>query len=173
MFKKTAVTAAVDFHSHVCGGVWKAAAHNLKRGMAAKRKPLNAYRLDFSVNEMEDGKKDKHPAVLMNSTLITATNLKSTRVRSNRTAASSSTLMWDKHLGRIEERSGAIDLSVRARSAISRIPNRLGTRYASAIAAVEDQCRDPRLVGKPMLVGSVDILIPRGSSSSRCVTKLK
>jgi len=40
------------------GGVWKAAAQQPEAENARKaEKPLNAYRLDFSVNEMEDGKK--------------------------------------------------------------------------------------------------------------------
>jgi len=58
MFKKTAVTAALIFTLMFVGGVWKAAAQQPEAENARKaEKPLNAYRLDFSVNEMEDGKR--------------------------------------------------------------------------------------------------------------------
>jgi hypothetical protein len=160
MFKKTAATAALIFALMVGGGVWKAAAQQPEAETAQKaEKPLNAYRLDFSVNEMEDGKKINTRQYSMNLNSDGSNELKiGTRVpveskQGEFQYIDVGTSIWS----RIEERNGAIDLSVRAEISNFANPEQTpGHDMFPLLRQLKISAGTLALLGKPMLVGSVD-----------------
>jgi hypothetical protein len=159
MFTKTAITAALIL-ALMAGGTRVAGAQQAEPEKAAKaEKILNAYRLDFSVNELEDGKKINTRQYALNLNSDNSNELKiGTRVPIESKPGEFQyldvgTSIWSN----LQERNGAIDLSVRAEISNFALPE-------------QNQGRDGRPVlrqfkinagtlaqpGKTMVVGSVD-----------------
>jgi 3D (Asp-Asp-Asp) domain-containing protein len=128
---------------------------------AARReeKPVHAYRLDFSVNELEDGKTINTRQYSMNLQADDANEIKiGTRVpvetgQGQFQYVDVGTSIWC----RIGERAEGIPLSVRAEISNFAIPDQTtGHEGHSAIRQFQIKASTLAQLGKPMIVGSVD-----------------
>jgi 3D (Asp-Asp-Asp) domain-containing protein len=136
------------------------AKQNVESAAAAEReKPVHAYRLDFSVNELEDGKKINTRQYSLNLNADDANEIKiGTRVpveagHEQFQYMDVGTSIWC----RIGERPDGVPLSVRAEISNFAIPDQ-GTGHESrpAIRQFKINASTLALPGKPMVVGSVD-----------------
>lgn len=160
MFKKTVMTAALILALMVGGGGWTAAAQQPEPENARKaEKALNAYRLDFSVNELEDGKRINTRQYSLNLNSDNSNELKiGTRVpvegkQGEFQYIDVGTSIWSN----VQERNGAIDLSVRAEISNFAIPEQnQGRDTAPVLRQLKISASTLALLGKPMVVGSVD-----------------
>ncbi len=125
----------------------------------ADEKPVHAYRLDFSVNELEEGKKINARQYSLNLNADDANEIKiGTRVpvesgHEQFQYMDVGTSIWC----RIGERPDGIPLSVRADISNFAIPDQ-GTGHESRPVVRQFKINASTLVlpGKPMIVGSVD-----------------
>lgn len=122
-------------------------------------KSENAYRLDFSVNEMEDGKKINTRQYSLNLNSNTSNEIKiGTRVpvetkEGEFQYVDVGTSLWS----RLDDHRGPIDLEVRAEISNFAIPDQeQGHAAHSAIRQLKISGGTLALLGKPMLIGSVD-----------------
>ena len=160
MFKKTVMTAALILALMVGGGGWTAAAQQPEPENARKaEKALNAYRLDFSVNELEDGKRINTRQYSLNLNSDNSNELKiGTRVpvegkQGEFQYIDVGTSIWSN----VQERNGAIDLSVRAEISNFAIPEQnQGHDTAPVLRQLKISASTLALLGKPMVIGSVD-----------------
>jgi|CZKR01.1.fsa_nt_gi hypothetical protein len=136
------------------------AKQNAESAAAAEReKPVHAYRLDFSVNELEDGKKINTRQYSLNLNGDDANEIKiGTRVpvesgHEQFQYMDVGTSIWCK----IGERPDGIPLSVRADISNFAIPDQ-GTGHESrpVVRQFKINASTLALPGKPMVVGSVD-----------------
>lgn len=136
------------------------AKQNAESAAAAEReKPVHAYRLDFSVNELEDGKKINTRQYSLNLNADDANEIKiGTRVpvesgHEQFQYMDVGTSIWC----RIGERPDGIPLSVRADISNFAIPDQ-GTGHESrpVVRQFKINASTLALPGKPMVVGSVD-----------------
>jgi hypothetical protein len=126
---------------------------------AGAQKPVHAYRLDFSVNELEDGKKINSRQYSLNLNADDANEIKiGTRVpveagHEQFQYMDVGTSIWC----RIGERPDGIPLSVRADISNFAIPDQ-GTGHESrpVVRQFKINASTLALPGKPMVVGSVD-----------------
>jgi hypothetical protein len=124
-----------------------------------EQKPVHAYRLDFSVNELEDGKKINTRQYSLNLNADDANEIKiGTRVPVDAKPGEFQymdvgTSIWC----RIGERSDGIPMSVRADISNFAIPEQ-GTGQVSRPEIRQFKINASTLaqLGKPMIVGSVD-----------------
>ena len=159
MLKKIVLTAAFVL-TLMAGGVWKAAAQQADAEKPAKvEKPLSAYRLDFSVNELEDGKKINTRQYSMNLNSDGSNELKiGTRVpveskHGEFEYIDVGTSIWSK----IEDRNGAVDVSVRAEISNFANPEQTsGHDTLPLLRQLKISAGTLALLGKPTLIGSVD-----------------
>src|SRR5208283_651581 len=127
MFKKLVVAAALTLAFTVGGGAQKALAQDSGE-LKATPKPLSAYRLDFSVNELEDGKKINTRQYSMNQNGDDANDIKiGTRVpveskQGEFTYLDVGTSIWC----RIGERANGLPISVRAEISNFAMPDQQG-----------------------------------------------
>lgn len=127
---------------------------------AAKvEKPVHAYRLDFSVKELEDGKVVNSRQYSMNLQADDANEIKiGTRVPVETGEGRQyqyidvGTNIWC----RIGERSDGIPLSVRAEISNFAIPDQAGRESRPVIRQLKINASTLALLGKPMVIGSVD-----------------
>ncbi|MGA9507563.1 MAG: hypothetical protein WBV55_02840 [Candidatus Sulfotelmatobacter sp.] len=122
-------------------------------------KVLNAYRLDFSMNELEDGKKINTRQYSLNLNSGSSNELKiGTRVPVDGKEGEFhyidvGTSIWSQ----IEDRNGSIALSVRAEVSNFASPEQNHEAGARPVLRQLEISADTlALLGKPMLVGSVD-----------------
>jgi len=167
MRKIVAVTAVLAFM--MCGGLpsraQEATSETIANANAAKEahgrpdKPVHAYRLDFSVNELEDGKKINTRQYSMNLNADDADEIKI----GNRVPVDSGpgtfqyldvgTNIWC----RIGERAEGIPLTVRADVNNLAIPDQAsGHESRPVVRQFKINASTLAQVGKPMVVGSVD-----------------
>jgi hypothetical protein len=126
---------------------------------AEREKPVHAYRLDFSVNELEDGKRINTRQYSLNLNADDANEIKiGTRVpvesgHEQFQYMDVGTSIWC----RIGERPDGIPLSVRADISNFAIPDQ-GTGHESrpVVRQFKINASTLALPGKPMVVGSVD-----------------
>jgi hypothetical protein len=126
---------------------------------AEREKPVHAYRLDFSVNELEDGKKINTRQYSLNLNADDSNEIKiGTRVpvesgHEQFQYMDVGTSIWC----RIGERPDGIPLSVRADISNFAIPDQ-GTGHESrpVVRQFKINASTLALPGKPMVVGSVD-----------------
>jgi hypothetical protein len=125
----------------------------------AEEKPVHAYRLDFSVNELEDGKKVNTRQYSLNLNAEDANEIKiGTRVpvesgQGNFQYLDVGTNIWC----RIGERSDGIPLSVRADISNFAIPDQRTEQGARpVIRQLKINASTLALLGKSMVIGSVD-----------------
>jgi hypothetical protein len=122
-------------------------------------KPVHAYRVDFSLNELEDGKKINTRQYSVNVNSDESNEIKiGTRVpveskEEEFQYMDVGTNVWC----RIEERSDGVALSVRAENSNFAIPDQ-GTGHDArpVIRQLKISGSTLALLGKPMIVGSMD-----------------
>ncbi|MGA9304615.1 MAG: hypothetical protein WBW31_04335 [Candidatus Sulfotelmatobacter sp.] len=157
MFKKTLGAAALIVAMMAAGGTAKAAQEsNTPKGTSASEKAVNPYRIDFSVNEMEDGKKINTRQYSMNLNAEESNEIKiGTRVPVDTNTKQGEfqyidvgTSIWC----RLEERPNGLSIAVRAEISNFAMPDQARPiiRQLSIKASTLAQ------LGKPMVVGSVD-----------------
>ncbi|MFZ0317746.1 MAG: hypothetical protein WAL56_01365 [Candidatus Sulfotelmatobacter sp.] len=160
MSKQTKITAALILTLIVGGGICKLHAQQPEADKAPKtEKPLNAYRLDFSVNELEDGKKINTRQYSMNLNSDSSNELKiGTRVpveskQGEFQYIDVGTSIWS----RAEDRNGAVDLSIRAEISNFANPGQTpGHDMLPLLRQLKISAGTLAVLGKPMIVGSVD-----------------
>jgi len=125
----------------------------------AEEKPVHAYRLDFSVNELEDGKKVNTRQYSLNLNADDANEIKiGTRVpveagHEQFQYIDVGTSIWC----RIGERPDGVALAVHADISNFAIPDRgTGNESRPVIRQLKINASTLALLGKPMVVGSVD-----------------
>ena len=130
-----------------------------KAAPVAADKPVHAYRLDFSVNELEDGKKINSRQYSLNLNADDANEIKiGTRVpveagHEQFNYMDVGTSIWC----RIGERPDGVPLQVRAEISNFAIPDQAsGHESRPTIRQFKINASTLALLGKPMVVGSVD-----------------
>jgi hypothetical protein len=126
---------------------------------AERARPVHAYRLDFSVNELEDGKKINSRQYSLNLNADDANEVKiGTRVPIDAGQGTFQYLDVGTNIwARIGERSDGVSLSVRAENSNLAVPKQ-GELLAErpVIRQLKINASTLALLGKPMIVGSVD-----------------
>lgn len=124
-----------------------------------EERAIHAYQLNFSVNELEDGKKINTRQYALNLNADDSNELKiGTRVPVDTKQGEFQymdvgTSIWS----RIEERPDGILLSVRAESSNFAIPDQeSGHSSRPVIRQLQIKASTLALIGKPIIVGSVD-----------------
>jgi hypothetical protein len=160
MFKKTVVATALLLIL-MAGGVGQASAQNSSTPKAVERNEMpagNAYRLDFSVNEIEDGKKINARQYSMNLNAEDANEVKiGTRVpieakQGEFTYLDVGTSIWC----RLGERTNGLPISVRAEVSNFAMPDKENTGARPVLRQLEIHASTVAQLGKPMVIGSVD-----------------
>jgi len=126
----------------------------------AAEKPVDAYRLDFSVNELEDGKKVNTRQYSMNLNLEDANEVKiGTRVpvevkQGEMQYVDVGTSIWS----RLKERQGRLLLEARAEISTFANPDQAarGSTSMPLLRQLRINASTVVLSGKPMVLGSVD-----------------
>jgi hypothetical protein len=165
MFKMTAVTATLAL-ALLTTGTGKALAQETETAKAAPAKapeaerPLNAYRLDFSVDELEDGKTINTRQYSMNANSDDSSNdLRiGTRVPVEPKQGEFQYMdLGTTIISRLMDRKGAIELYVRAEISNFAIPEQnSGHETHPVLRQLKISASTLALLGKPMVVGSVD-----------------
>src|SRR5271168_735965 len=160
MFKKTVVAAALILALMV-GGVCKASAQDSSAPKAVPEleraeKSVNAYRLDFSVNEFEDGKKINTRQYSMNLNADDSNEIKiGTRVpveskQGEFQYIDVGTSIWC----RLEERANGLPISVSAEISNFAMPDQQGQQARPVLRQLSIKASTVAQLGKPMVVGS-------------------
>jgi len=159
MFKTTAITAALILALIAAGSRVAGAQQADSEKPAKAEKILNAYRLDFSVNELEDGKKINTRQYALNLNSDNSNELKiGTRVPIESKPGEFQyldvgTSIWSN----LQERNGAIDLSVRAEISNFALPEQnQGRDGRPVLRQFKINAGTLAQLGKTMVVGSVD-----------------
>ena len=167
MRKIVALTAVLGFM--MCVGVpsraQEATSETIANANAAKEahgqpdRPVHAYRLDFSVNELEDGKKINTRQYSLNLNADDANEIKiGTRVPVDSGPGTFQYLDVGTNIWcRIGERAEGIPLSVRADISNFAVPDQAsGHESRPIVRQFKINASTLAQVGKPMVVGSVD-----------------
>jgi hypothetical protein len=160
MFKKVIVATVLMVGVMVAGGAWKASAQESSAPKAAPEteKAVNAYRLDFSVNEMEDGKKINTRQYSMNLNADDANEIKiGTRVpvdikQGEFQYLDVGTSIWC----RLGERVSGLPINVRAEISNFATPDQQAQQTRPVLRQLSIKASTVAQLGKPMVVGSVD-----------------
>ncbi|HEY6337438.1 MAG TPA: hypothetical protein VIW68_02990 [Candidatus Sulfotelmatobacter sp.] len=163
MFNKIAVGAALLLVVLPAGAFQKTQGQEAGAAKAAPEaaRPENAYRLDFSVNELEDGKKINTRQYSMNLNSNYSNEVKiGTRVPVETGKEGEfqyldvGTNIWS----RLDDRSGQVDLEVRAEISNFALPDQgqQGQSSRPVIRQLKISGGTLATLGKPMVVGSVD-----------------
>jgi len=160
MFKKTVVAAALILILMV-GGIRKASAQDSSPSKSAPEaeRIVNAYRLDFSVNETEDGKKINTRQYSMNLNGDDNSDIKiGTRVPAEGKDGEFSYLDVGTSISsRMHERGGQMALFVHAEISNFAIPDQAqGNSSHPVLRQLKIGASTLVVLGKPMLLGSVD-----------------
>ena len=159
MFKKTLATATLIL-ALVVGGIGNASAQDSTSPKAAPEteKTINAYRLDFSVNEFEDGKKINTRQYAMNLNAEDANEIKiGTRVPVESKQGEFQYLDVGTNIWcRIGERANGLPLSVRAEISNFAMPDQQAQQARPVLRQLSIRASTVAQLGKPMVVGSVD-----------------
>ena len=125
----------------------------------ASSPPVNAYRLDFAVNEMEDGKKINTRQYSLNLNADDANSLKiGTRVpveakQGEFQYIDVGTNIWS----RVKERQNGLQLEVRGEISNFAVPDQAArSNSMPLLRQMQINASTVALLGKPMVVGSVD-----------------
>jgi hypothetical protein len=160
MFKKTVVAAALFFTLLLGGEIRGASAQESSTPKATpdSEKVVNAYRLDFTVNEIEDGKKINARQYSMNLNAEDANEIKiGTRVpveakQGQFEYLDVGTSIWC----RVGERANGLPISVRAEISNFAMPEQQGQQTRPVLRQLSIKASTVAQLGKPMVVGSVD-----------------
>jgi hypothetical protein len=160
MFKKTIAATALILTLIVGGGFRKASAQDSSASKAAPEveKVVNAYRLDFSVNEFEDGKKINSRQYSMNLNADDANEIKiGTRVPVESKQGEFQYLDVGTNIWcRIGERANGLPISVRAEISNFAMPDQQGQQLRPVLRQLSIRASTLAQLGKPMVIGSVD-----------------
>lgn len=163
MMRKATTVVILMFAFVLCGGIGGAFAQestpSSKPAAQDNPSPVEAYRLDFSVNEMEDGKKINTRQYAMNLNGNDGNDIKiGTRVPVEITHdqfqyIDVGTSIWS----RLQARDGQLRLEVRAEISNFAIPDQAeGHDARPLIRQLKINASTIALLNKPMVVGSVD-----------------
>jgi|ERR1700689_3324010 hypothetical protein len=160
MSKKTFLAAALILALILGGGFRKASAQDSSASKMAgeAEKAVNAYRLDFSVNEFEDGKKINTREYSMNLNAGDSNEVKiGTRVpveskQGEFTYLDVGTSIWC----RLEERANGLPISVRGEISNFAMPDQQAQQARPVLRQLSIKASTVAQLGKPMVVGSVD-----------------
>jgi hypothetical protein len=164
MLKKTMVTAALVLVTIAVGDSRKASAQEAGAAKAPEAE-RQAYRVDFSVNEMEDGKKINSRQYSMNVAAGDNHEIKiGTRVPIEEKAGEFSYLDVGTNLWcRLRDRSdvawlgnAAVLLSVRSEVSNFAVPDQQGHNMRPLLRQLKIEASTVAQLGKPLVVGSVD-----------------
>ena len=159
MFKNTIVTGALSL-ALILGSATRSPAQESESAKSPQAdKQINAYRLDFSVNELEDGKKINTRQYSMNLNSDNSNELKiGTRVPVESKQGEFQYLDLGTNIwSRLEDSKGIINLSVRTE--ISNFANpEQGQSHETrpVLRQLKISAGTLAQLGKPMLIGSVD-----------------
>jgi hypothetical protein len=163
LVKKTDAAGALIAALAVSGGTSRALAQesgdSSKNTTLESSKPVEAYRLDFSVNELEDGKKINTRQYSMNLNANDANEIKiGTRIPVEPKAGEFQyidvgTNIWS----RLGVHNGQLELAVRTDISNFAIPEQAsGHESRPVIRQLQIKASTVALLGKPMVVGSLD-----------------
>jgi hypothetical protein len=160
MFKKTVAASTLILALLVGGVLRKASAQDSIASKATldSEKAVNAYRLDFSVNEFEDGKKINTRQYSMNLNADDSNEIKiGTRVpveskQGEFTYLDVGTSIWC----RLGERANGLPISVRAEISNFAMPDQQAQQARPVLRQLSIRASTLAQVGKPIVVGSVD-----------------
>jgi len=160
MLKKTAVATALILTLMVATGFRNASAQDSSAPKAAPEaeKTVNAYRLDFSVNEFDDGKKINTRQYSMNLNADDGNEIKiGTRVPVEAKQGEFQYLDVGTNIWcRIGERANGLPLSVRAEISNFAMPEQQTQNSHPVLRQLSIRASTLAQLGKPMVVGSVD-----------------
>ena len=166
MCKKTMVAAALIWGMMISGGTGKASAQESGTAKATPEatEPGHAYRLDFSINEVDDGKKINTRQYSMNLSAGDNNEIKiGTRVpveakQGEFQYIDVGTSIWC----RLRDRHDVVwlgnDLLLNVRGEISNfaLPEQQGQQVRPVLRQLNINASTLAVLGKPMIVGSVD-----------------
>jgi 3D (Asp-Asp-Asp) domain-containing protein len=160
MLKKAIAAGALILILMVAGATQKTLAQDSSPSKATPeaQKAVNAYRLDFSVNEFEDGKKINTRQYSMNLNADDSNEIKiGTRVpveskQGEFNYLDVGTSIWC----RLEERANGLPVSVRAEISNFAMPDQQGQTGRPVLRQLSIKASTVAQLGKPMVVGSVD-----------------
>jgi 3D (Asp-Asp-Asp) domain-containing protein len=159
MFKKMFVAATLIL-AVMAGGLSHASAQDSSSPKATPEteKTVNAYRLDFSVSEFEDGKKINSRQYAMNLNADDANEIKiGTRVPVESKQGEFQYLDVGTNIWcRIGERSSGLPLSVRAEISNFAMPDQQGQQLRPVLRQLSIKASTVAQLGRPMVIGSVD-----------------
>ena len=158
MFKNTIVTGALSL-AMILGSVTRSTAQEAESTKSPQvEKQINAYRLDFSVNELEDGKKINTRQYSMNLNSDNSNELKiGTRVPVESKQGEFQYLDVGTNIWcRIGERANGLPLSVRAEISNFAMPDQQAQQARPVLRQLSIRASTVAQLGKPMVVGSVD-----------------
>lgn len=162
MFKKMVVATALILTLTIGGGIRKAAAQDSSAPKAAPaaERPVEAYRLDFSISEFEDGKKINTRQYSMNLNGDDSGDIKiGTRVPAevNKQGEFQYLDVGTSISSRMSDRKGQLELFVHAEISNFAIPEQAqGNSSHPVLRQLKISGSTLVLLGKPMLLGSVD-----------------
>jgi hypothetical protein len=166
MFKQTVAAAILILAVMVAGGVSKASAQESGTAKAAPEaaEPGHAYRLDFSVNEIEAGKKINSRQYSMNLSAGDANEVKiGTRVpveakQGEFQYIDVGTSIWCRLRDRKDVLWLGSDVLLNLRAEISNfaLPEQQGQQVRPVLRQLVINASTQALMDKPMVVGSVD-----------------
>jgi 3D (Asp-Asp-Asp) domain-containing protein len=160
MFKKMVLATALLLTLTVGTAIRNALAQDANPSKSAPEaeKTVNAYRLDFSVNEIEDGKKINSRQYSMNLNADDGNEIKiGTRVpieskQGEFTYLDVGTTIWC----RIGERANGLPISVRAEISNFAMPDQQGQQVRPVLRQLSIRGSTVAQLGKPIVIGSVD-----------------
>jgi 3D (Asp-Asp-Asp) domain-containing protein len=160
MCKKTIVAGALILILMAGRATGKASAQDSSPAKVAPEaeKTVNSYRLDFAVNEFEDGKKINTRQYSMNLNAEDSNEIKiGTRVpieskQGEFTYLDVGTSIWC----RLGERSNGLPISVRAEISNFAMPDQQTQTVRPVLRQLSIKASTVAQLGKPMVVGSVD-----------------
>jgi hypothetical protein len=172
MFKKTVIAAVLILTLSAGGALRRASAQDSSAGKTAhepekaaagnehaEKPPVSAYRLDFSVNEIEDGKKMNTRQYSMNLNGNDSGDIKiGTRVPAEVKGGEFEYLDVGTSISsRMHEQAGQLELFVHAEISNFAIPDQAqGNSSRPVLRQLKIGASTLVLLGKPMLLGSVD-----------------
>ncbi len=157
--KRTAAAGIVMMVLVFCGCLSHAWAEEPSAASAKVAEPVEAYRLDFSINELEDGKKINTRQYTINLNGNDSNDIKiGSRVPVETKAGEMQYMDVGTNIsGRLQTRNGQLELYVRAEMSNFAIPEQAtGHEAHPVIRQLKIGGSTLAVLGKPMVIGSVD-----------------
>jgi hypothetical protein len=164
MPKKTMVAVSLMFALMVCGTIPRALAQDTAASIAAEKKPAHAYHLDFSINEMDGGKKINSRQYSMNlnagdnNEIRIGTRVPFEQKQGEYTYLDVGTSIWCRLVDGTDLASLGNDVSLRVRSEISNfaVPEQQQQSDRPLLRQLKIDASTIAQLGKPIMMGSVD-----------------